>query len=448
MNIEDNTNDQPVIKSYKLLHELLEIACMHDHGIDDPDLLKINNASDALVDYLNENPKDLIQAILVGVQGSLQIEFPIIEIAKEKLKEQWPTMSRVFKETPTNLLRLMLFNACIESSQEDGKLAAILWLAVADVIPYVNIGNEKDIIKRELLDLAKRTEQLALLSEDSVINTLGSSSIKVNAYKAYKVNKDELLKRVAAASGPSANGIDISGKIPNPHWSNQAQHWSYEFTTRMTNLLESELSALAGDLANNLKDLGVTFEKFSVEINKKVTQNLNQAVLFIQSEHSKSAVKLDTLWWYESLYSSSMMCSYRELNEYLNYVVMPYDLLEITNISPLPASTVYVLSEALNRLPNSKFSEKLPLIEILEKLSVDRGSYPSSLIDSLTDTPETGCLMLRDVIALILTGSSDVQNLLKRACINGQTAVSFPDIAKSIFRQEQASRLSEELHEQ
>jgi hypothetical protein len=448
MTIEENAIDQSAPKSYKLLHELLEIACMHEHGIDDPDLLKINNASDALVDHLNGNPKDLIQAILVGVQGNLQIEFPIIEIAKEKLKGQWPTMGRVFKETPNNLLRLMLFNAAIETSQGDEQLAAILWLAVADVIPYVNIGSEKDVIKRELLDLAKRTEQLALLSEVSIdIDAPESTPIKVKAYKAYKVNKDELLKNVAAASGPSSTVADISGRKVNSVWSNSTATWSYEFTTLMTSALEIEFNALSTEITNNLKDLGATFESFSIGLNKNLIQELNQIALHIQSEQSKRSIKLDVLWWYEALYSSSMMCSYRELNEHLNYVVMPFDLLEITKISPLPASIVYVLAEALNRLPKSGFLEKSPLIDILEKLNADKASYPSALINRLAITPENGCLLLRDVIALILTGNSDIPSHLKRAGLDGQTLISFPDIAKSIFRQEQASRLSEELYE-
>jgi len=167
----------------------------------------------------------------------------------------------------------------------------------------------------------------------------------------------------------------------------------------------------------------------------------------VQKTQQAEQIRLNALWWSEALYSSSLRCSYRELVPTIATVAMAVDLLNEA-AKPTPASVGYLLAEAVNRLPDAGFTQKLSLQNLLATLDQARQQLSKDWLETLTAPPDTGRLSLRDAALLVLTGKTqDVAEVLNRVGASGEFEMSLPQFAQALFRQEQAVQLAGELHE-
>ncbi|AUX28370.1 MULTISPECIES: GTPase-associated system all-helical protein GASH [Sorangium] len=439
----------------ELLTELLEAGLIEKMGGDDTRLEKIEKAAGAIAQGLREQPPRLIRAILTGIDPDVPADDPAIVQAKRALVAEWKSMNSVYTDTPVRLLRSILLEACNQVGEEGDK-AAILWLTAADMLPLQRLGREEQPVRKMLETFASRTEEMSVAipdmpktSESDVVESL-TMSLAVVGVDARKVDRNTLRQRVAATAGPNFHGQTLNN--PNPHWSNQAQHWSFEFAERMGALLADELDALAQDMRQQVAQIGQSLEKPMSEIMGRIESKLRSQELLLQAvleagERRICAEKrrLDALWWSEALYSSSARQSYREMNASLAAVVMAIDLLTSVS-SPSPASVGYMLAETVNRLPNAGFERKLGMRNLLVELRELRGHLPSQWASALADPPAEGRLSLRDTVVQSLQDREwDVDTSMRRAGLTSDMSLSLPVLAHAIFRQEQAVRLAESI---
>jgi hypothetical protein len=215
----------------------------------------------------------------------------------------------------------------------------------------------------------------------------------------------------------------------------------------MQKLLADELDSLADKFSQSqlveIKEVQTYLTKLTKAVNESlVTQQRN-----VQRARQAEQIRLNSLWWSEALYSTTLHCGYRELDPAIATVVMAVDLLNEV-VQPTTASVGYLLAEAVNRLPDADFNKKLTLHVLLETLGKVRGRLDSGWLKTLDTPPETGRLSLRDGVALVLTGKAqDVVSILKRMGANGEYEMSLPQFAHAFFRQEQAVQLAGAPHE-
>lgn len=434
-----------------LLTELLNAGLIENLNGDDERFSKIEQAAQNIAQELREKPPQLIRAILAGLDPDIAGDDPIIVRAEQALVAEWKAVRSVFPDVPVNLLRAILLDACNQMAEEEN-YAAILWLTTADTLPLLRLGREEAVVRKMLEVWAECAEKnaldgLALTDVDAEqVTTVDLKFQKTTALKPPEVDRPALLKKVEAASGPS-NSQNQATTNPNPHWPNQAQQWSYQFAPRMQTLLADELDTLATKISQSQLVEIKEVQSYLTKLTKTVNESLVSQQNWVQETRQADQIRLNSLWWSEALYSSSLRCSYRDLTPVIATVAMAVDLLNEV-AQPTTASVGYLLAEAVNRLPDANFNQKLSLQVLLETLGKACDHLDSEWVKTLSAPPETGRLSLRDGMVLVLTGKAhDVVTTLKRMGASGKFEMSFPQFAHALFRQEQAVQLAGAQHE-
>jgi GTPase-associated system helical domain len=434
----------------ELLTELLAAGLIEKLEGNDERFAKLEKAASAVAQELRDDPPGLIRAILAGLDPDVTANDPAIARAEQALTSEWKSMRSVHPDPPIGSFRAILLEACSQAAERDK--AAIVWLTAADTLQFLRLGKEEDAIKKMMEGLASCAEEEALVvsakagpARNLALKVAAPATVKVPS--ARKVDRNDLLMRVAAASGPNYKNNNVAN--PNPHWTNQPQSWSWEFSDRMSVLLANELDALAESvreiqLKSNEQNatLHANFAK-SLDAVVASQQNwLKEALDASEAQQHAAQLRLDALWWSEALYSHSIRCSYRDLPPHLAAVVMAVDLLAyMPELSP--ASVCYLLAETVHRLPKSGFEQRCSLSEVLDAIRDSRSSLPKGWQDELIDPPAQGHLSLRDVILLSLRDQVwNLDALLKRTSLSKDVSLSLPILSRAFFRQEQAVRLA------
>jgi len=412
---------------------------------------QIETAANKVSGLLTETPALLIRATLAGLNPDVPENDPAILLAAEALQEAWKSVRSVHIDPPIQLYRFILLDACDQVA--DDLNAVILWNTAADTLPLVRLGNEERIIREILLEWAEKSETKSLLvpiineaKRAPTTKKLPEFDIKVS--KQPQIDRENLKLLVSSTAGPNYNNTATPN--PNPHWSNQAQHWSWQFSDRMTELLADQLDELSSQVGTSQKNLAAQLKKNDGLLIEHVSSLLSNQRSWLQSMVKESQenqraehLRLNTLWWCEANYSTSYRCSYRELSHYLAAVLMPCDLLKEIQ-APSPASVTYALSETVSKLPDMGFDKEYKLIEILDHLGNERTAFTSAWQEKITPPPSTGRLSLRDVVmSVLLEHSTDLSQLIIRAGLDDELSITLPKLAQAIFRQEQAVELAE-----
>jgi len=436
-----------------LLTELLAAGLVENLGGDDERFAKVERAAQAVAAELRATPSRLIGAILAGLDPDVPAEEPVIAQAAQALVHEWKSMNSVHTSPPIKLFRAILLEACAQAAE--GKNVAILWMTAADTLPLVRMGKEENAVRRLLETVATRTEEQALVVPSIPANK-PQAMPKVEATPAAqaptprKVDRQNLLLRVAATAGPQYRTPNPALPNPNPNWvNNNTSAWGWDFADRMHVVLADELDGLAAEISKHQSQLSQQVNASQTELVGTLVNALTSQRHWVQdalnaSEARQKAerLRLDTLWWSEALYSQSVRCSYRDLPPALAAVVMAIDLLEQITM-PTPASVSYLLSETVSRLPEADFSRVQALPELLGALRKSRERLPRDWMKSLSPPPAEGRLSLRDLITLTLGNQElDLDKSVKRAGLSGDMSMSLPGLARALFRQEQAVRLA------
>ena len=430
-----------------LLTQLLNVGLIEKIDGDDDRFTKMEKAAEAIAQELREQPLLLIGAILAGLDPDIPIDDPALVQAERALINEWKSMRSVHTDRPVNLLRAILLAAC-NLAADEGNNAAILWLTAADALPMLSLGKEEAVIRQLLIGWAKRSEANTMFHSDSshkeTKEVLFEELVLPEIAEIESPNTDptEILRKIQAAVGPHNQQNNPALINPNQYWSDSGSSWCFQFAPKMQKLLVEELDGLAASLCESQSE---TIQQIQGYL-KTLASAVNEAMLSQQNRifetQQSEQTRLNALWWSEALYSSSLTCSYRELPQTIATVVMAIDLLnEVTK--PAPASVGYLLAEAVNRLPEAGFDRKLTLQDLLSALAKDHAQLPKTWLETLTPTPESGRLSLRDLVVLVLANpTTDITAAIKSTGASCEYELSLPKFAHALFRQEQAVQLA------
>lgn len=435
-----------------LLTDLLSANTIQGLDGNDERFAKMERAAGNVAAKLRDRPPLLIRAVLAGLDPDIPPEDPAIVLAEEALLAEWKSMASVFPDKPIGWLRFILLGACEQVAK--GRNAAIVWLTAADTLPWTRLGREEGAVRRALTAFAEEAERVAL-DQERVPTPQQPKDVSVAALTAptavapKKVGREALLGRVAAAAGPN-NRQGQGLPNPNPHWSNSAQHWSFDFTDRMRDLLADEFDALATDVAQkqsaaseqlhaSQKALAETFQSALTNQRRWVHEALKSS----SARQRVEQLRLDALWWAEAMYSTPLRRSYRELPPALAAAVMAIDLIDVVT-TPTPASVGYLLAETVARLPDAGHSGRCNVVDILDSLRETRSEVPADWRGAPSAPPSEGRLSIRDLVVLALGDREwSSTTALARAGLPADAEIALPDLARAVFRQEQAVRLAE-----
>ena len=424
------------------LQELLNLGLV-PIGPDDSVFEKIKTASSVFVEKLRENPGLLIPSTLIALDCDVDEDALLFSLVEELLMNEWNTLRNTHVNRPRELLRSIIIDALSEATSASAEAAGAVWSTAASRLRHgqVSIGKAKRVVETILSSASDCAETEAINRARLVAPTAkirrrkktvpDSVSLSVDA----SIEEDELIMKVVRAAGPS-NREGESLNDPNPYWPNTPDEWSYEFAPRMTGAV---VDAVNLGIDRLIKSLEEKIPGEFVSFEGRLRDRLREVVQY----HRTSQMRLDVLWWSESLYSPSRQIGYRDLPSSVAAVASAVDLAAI--VPPLaPASVCYVLFETVHRIARIlSATGDQSVVNHLGDLSCANVDFSGNLSDSMTDDSYVPLLRL---VADASTGRRvSLQEIHSRAGVDGNKDLSVPEFAMWIFRDLQAQRLVDEL---
>lgn len=431
-----------------VLTELLDAGLLGRLDGDDARFAKLERAAGAIGDHLHEHPRELVQAVLAGLDPDIAPGDPSIQLAKRVLQVEWKSVTSVYPSEPLGLLRALLLAACAALADKHARDASILWLTAADTLPLRRLGKEEPVVRRMLTAASARTEEAADTASSEYAGApdaenLPAIEVEVDSTSAHTVDRATLLDRITAAAGPQSRKGRL--KEANPHWAHSTPEWAYEFADRMAELMADTIDAAAASAHASVVRVAEQQAALIATVMEHTAQQqrwTKTTGAMLSAGRTRDRVRLDTLWWSEALYSDTLRCSYRELEPVLAAVLMALELARIVP-SPPPASVGYLLAETVHRLPRASFDHRQPWSGVLDALATARDHLPLGWTAELCESPREGSLSLRDVVVLTLSGQDPAVSL-ERAHITADHPVALPHLAHALFRQQLAVRFAVE----
>lgn len=326
---------------------------------DDGDFKKLKKSADDIAKKLVKSKAKIVSYTLSAIDPDIAVNNADIAEIKEIIVKNWSTFTTNAKDTPLTYIRAVMLEALISIS-DDLNHSLPIWFASRNIVQYHNLGKEKKIILEFLSNLGNNINQKAnqewALSNN---NTLSKIEIELKDVTKYLINDDTLKKYLEDASGPTNSAGVANFDSPNPYWSTQQQHWSYQFAPIAAKGIKNAIDPSLKAIANVVND------------NKNIIQNnLNKAIGQVQKEVSNRSQSLqlrsELLWWKEAGYSPSTDRSYDELDKSILGIVMAYDYSSFIPVI-YPKSVDYFLKETYRGLKGST-AEVITLEDFLKAI--------------------------------------------------------------------------------
>ena len=416
------------------LQELLNLGLVQI-GSDDSRFAKVEAAGAALVKHLLSNPDLAIPATLIAIDCQAEEDDPFLKLVDVQLTNKWKTIRNTHINSPRELFRSITIHALSILGNSKPEMAALIWQTASSPLVHqqARLGKERELVKTLLQNLQLRSENEAIaragFSEPPRKKRQAGKPIHFTALK-----DEDILHDVGRSAGPH-DAASTAPEDPNPHWSNSAPHWSYEFTPRMT-------AALVRAVNIGMKQVLVSTKKELQTQRAELEQQLNDHLQSFHARGSRQA-RLDVLWWSEAKYSPSLRIGYREMQGAAAAVVMAHDL-SVLVPAMAPASVTYVLGEAVTAISRDDLTREPWTVETLLDALRTSGTDLRAVIPDVTTTD--GRVPLIQLVAKAIDGHPIAREEVSGTTgIDPELEISVPDFSMWVFRDIQARRLVEEL---
>jgi hypothetical protein len=354
----------PIIDKY-LKARLLDIL-----GEDENRYRYLGETVNSLSDKIQNDYSLIIPFSLVAFQAHSSITEPEVILVYAVLKEYWKLIDIIYPELPIEIIKPIMLETISRLCDSNERIASIIYHAnVSAAIHYKYDLTEGLLIKEVLINAAEKSEKFAIgcYNRSAKIGNKSNFSISIALPEIVEVDSESLKINLINA---------VSQTIGSPY----NQTFGETVSKSIAQSIEKALS------------------EFSIEASSVISEKLHEILNYIDNyQESNLETETKVLWWMQSLYSSELQSSYRDLQLPATIVAMTYDLLNIVHV-PIPESVVYVLGEAIlnaisdipakNRkaielsewLDNLKKSDVLNAIKPLQISSSNLGSHTQSLI--------------------------------------------------------------------
>ena len=414
-------------------------------GGDDAKLGHLRQTAVDLTDTLQETPAKAGPYALVAFDPHVPTTDPTLAEVKDALRRRWETYVNTFADTPVAVFRAMLLDALIRACGKNEMVAAAFVASARNVLPYTEVGEEREIWADIVGEIEKRVEERserewATPSSISLpeirLKSASSSGVRISSKK---VNTTSLGEKLMAAAGPDYNSPDQGHEDTqgNQHWpQDDSASWLYEFGTRTGEAVGEAINRAIGDLSVE----GVALPEFAQDITQLISEHVTTTLQAVSSATGGLQRRTSLLWWKEALFSPSSRMSYREMSACDAAAMMAFDMHgQIPTFSP--ASVAAFLRETVMALPTIDREQKFAIRELVEK------TRDASTVEELRR--EAGRLVTApagrtSILGLIgypeVVAGIDDQRFRDLIGVKPDTMLTLPDWSVWIFRELQAAR--------
>ena len=403
-------------------------------GDSDDRLEKLRKSITDLQKKFEEDYSLLPKYTLVAIDPNISDTEPALLDTEKIVIIHWETLRSKYPEMPRNILRGVILNAINNVGIDDPIAARIIFLTALNLYPFVQLNKEKEIVESLLVKLgdiaeANAVDEWSFIEEEPKLKL---STLKVNDLKINEVTIEKSSLREGLLSG-------LQAKAPSGHKINHGLHDGNYQPVYLDQTSEGIAKAFNEafkdvDLSKASETIETSINKFFTTFKKSLDSNLKVAFNSLTSVERRSKL----LWWKETLYSSSLRKSYRELNKSLLPVVMSADLNnQLPEVTPI--SVDYLLRDTLYLLSEKK-EVKLKYVDFLTAITEEGAKnilkpfFPEVI-------EEEGRISVTDFIALLLNDRVNIKDFNSRTGIRDKDESNISEIAVSILHDLLTQRL-------
>jgi hypothetical protein len=402
----------------------------------------LNKAVTAVKALLIKKKQLIIPYTLVALDPQISGTDPVVTEVESIIIKNWSTFknSTSTKDKPTTYVRVVILQALADISKDD-QLAAIIWLAGRNVISSYNTHKEKEPMANLLVKLGTQFEVASRKNwslGDPVLSKLAPLNIAMPATAASRLNKDELVKILIAASVHNGWTAQAGGG-ENPSYPavgdwKWAKFFSEKLGQDLTDFLNKALTSSdksVNGLATAIqKEINIYFAQFQ-DFFKDIAASLVTGSIAANKRG-------ELLWWKQALYSTTLNTSYRSLSPIGTMIAMVTDFADLVGMMH-PESVNYLLKEAFQDVHPEVVGNKETLTGWVNK-AIESGDVLKPLLSSL-ENEQVGRKSLGTAIANALSRANS-SGIATETGIDSAQEFALPELATWLFHDLQALKFA------
>lgn len=341
-----------------VLQEFLNLRLLNI-GADDSRLEKLDKACNELAQQYAAEPKVAVAVLLAAWDPAAGPDSALVAIG-ELLQKHWPTFRGAFQNEPLTLYRAIVLEAVMRAMDQQSTMAVAISLVGANVLPYLNVGQEERVLSKILNRAQGITSELLSKLWSYRNEPVKIAALEIPSVPALKkIDPAAWFPQVAAATAQNTNKVDLALNDANPYWPHQnPQQWAHAFVERMAPIFADvhDKAAAAGSRTSTaaLKAFG-----------ESLTMKLNEFLSETASRANQLTTSSRLLWWRQALYSETAAEPYRKLSAPLVTLHMALDLADLLP-EVYPPAVESLLFEAVRAAVGAHGEEEIAMSDLLD----------------------------------------------------------------------------------
>lgn len=298
-------------------------------GIGDDDTRRdlLLKAVAELVKIYKKAPNQVRCYALVALDAHIAEDNPLLVATYEVIKKHWAGAGGKFKGTmPRQTVRGIILSALYERAAEDLTALKALYYTASGYYHFADFGSEQPAINLLLEKFGDELEAQAIKewSLEQGALTTKIESFKLSGFKlgSAKVDNDKLQTAMTSAVQPLQIHTGYNNGLQQPQGS-----WYDDFGTKssagITSAVETAFASFGKSIST--ESLEAEVNKFFGSVSKAITESLTKSHQSLKAVERRSQL----LWWKETLYSTTLRQSYRDLDAALLPAVMAVELVKL-----------------------------------------------------------------------------------------------------------------------
>lgn len=370
---------------------------------------------------LNEDNSLIPTYTLVALDPNISDTEPVLIDTEKIIVQYWEALRVRYNEMPCNIIRGVILNALYNIGLSNSKIARIVYLTATNYYPYAKLNSEKKLIEQMLLEFGEIAEKVAVeewsLTEEEP--SLKLTPLKITDFKFGTVTIDKSKISTQIKDGATASGY-------NPY--HNAEQWGTHLATKTSAIISETLENAFDSFSKSITPTTIEtpINKFFTEFKKSLDIALKSSFSSITAVERRSKL----LWWKETLYSTSLKGSYRNVDKNALPIIMASDLYyQVPAITPI--SVDYLLKDTLYLL-NDKKDDSITFATFLTAIS--KNELKELLKSYFENIPSyEGKLSITDFLALLLNDRVNVNQFKERTGIDSKEKITHTDFSVTIF---------------
>lgn len=351
------TMDDNLVFSEYLRAGLFEI------GDADNRLEQLSKSVEELAGSLANNLHQVRCYTLVALDAHIPLTNPLLLAAQEVVKKHWKGLEGKYPQPPVTILRGVILSALYQLGRKYMLPCRVIYYTASGLGQFIQFGREKPAIDLMLLKFADFVENEALkqweLAKTPIKPTL--TSFELNDFKLgiAKVDATALEASLKKAAGPepvNSYSTQSNSALWVPHFASTA-------SAGIAKVIESSLQTFGQSLST--ETLEAEINEFFAGISASLSATFEQSFQSLVAVERRSKL----LWWKETLFSTTLRKSYREIDPAVLPVVMAIDLAQLLP-DVAPVSVDYLLTDTYRAIVGAA-PKKQPLPELLAPFGED-----------------------------------------------------------------------------